>query len=180
MSEIVSTPNAVLKQIAKPIHRVDKKLLNIIQDMMATLEAAKNPEGVGLAAPQIGLSLRIFVMRPSHRSKTKIFINPEISNLSKDTQSPDVNDGVYEGCLSIPHHYAPIARSMSLTLKYQTLNPKNTSELITKTEDFTGFPAHIIQHEVDHLNGILFTDHVLSQSTKLYKIKGKTWEEVDL
>ncbi len=180
MSAIVTTPNPVLKQVAKPVTKVDKKLLSLIDDMVRTLNAAKDPEGVGLAAPQIGISLRIFVMRPNKRFKPRVYINPEILKLSQKTQSVDDNDGVYEGCLSIPHHYAPITRSLSLTLKYQTLDTNSEAGLITKTEKFTAFPAHIIQHEVDHLNGVLFTDHVLSQQTKLYRIHGKTWEEVQL
>lgn len=177
MSSIVTTPDPVLKQKAKPVLKVDKKLLAIVQDMISTLAAAHDPEGVGLAAPQIGISLQIFVMRPNKRYKPRVFINPHIEKLSKQTQDPENNDGVYEGCLSIPHHYAPITRSLEVTLTYQTIDGE---QLTTKTETFTGFPAHIIQHEVDHLNGILFTDHVLSQNTKLFKIKGKQWEEVDL
>lgn len=181
MSKIVTVPEPVLRQVAKPVQSFDKRIQTIISDMERTLVAAKDPEGVGLAAPQIGISLRIFLSRPTKRSKIKIFINPEILGFSEDQQSPDQNDGVYEGCLSIPNHYSPLERSLSVKVTYQT--PKTTTKgttLITKTEEFVGFEAHIIQHELDHLNGVLFIDRVLEQGVPLFKIKGKKWEEVQL
>lgn len=179
MSEIVTVPHPVLRKIAKPIEVVDKRLLDIISDMSKTLLAAKDPEGVGLAAPQVGLPLRMFLIRPEVGNPIGIFINPEIINYSQRQQTPESKKGVYEGCLSIPYHYSPLKRSMSVTVKYQTLDPKSPKpELVSKNEVFSGFPAHIIQHEMDHLNGILFIDHVLSQNSKLYLIKGKAWQEI--
>jgi peptide deformylase len=198
MAEIVCVPHPVLRQIAKPVDRVDQKLLDIITTMTQALLAAKDPEGVGLAAPQIGIPLRIFLARPDPTQPPLLFINPEITRYSQRQQKPDTKNGVYEGCLSIPHHYSPIKRSMSVTVKYQTLSFLSSRlkrsemegsldfarddklELVEKTENFTGFAAHIIQHEVDHLNGILFVDHVLSQNSKLYLIQGKVWEEVSI
>ncbi len=181
MSQIVLAPNAVLRQPAKQVPRLDKRILSIIEDMKSTLVSAKDPEGVGLAAPQIGISLQIFLTRLTKKSKPIIFINPEITKFSQRLQEPESNKGVYEGCLSIPDHYAPVKRSMSVTIRYQT--PQLVAgnwQLVTKTEVLTGFAAHIVQHEVDHLNGILFIDRVLEQNTKLYHIQDKTWEEVSL
>ena len=172
MSSILTAPNPALRQIAKPVEKLDKKVLGLIGDMVATLKAAKNPEGVGLAAPQIGVPLRIFLVRPLPDKTITVFINPEIIKSSQRLQSPKTNKGVYEGCLSLPGHYAPISRSMSVTVKYQT------PQLTTKTEVFTGFPAHIIQHELDHLNGLLFIDRVLQQNVKLFKVAGDSWAEV--
>ena len=163
--------------------------------MYATLKAAKNPAGVGLAAPQIGEPYQIFLIWPDHKIDPELFINPEIIELSQRQQSPldtrvaKKNRGVYEGCLSIPHHYSPLSRSMSVTVKYLTspLAPllslgegNKRGEVEEKTDVFSGFPAHIIQHEVDHLNGILFIDRVLQQNQKLYKVEGKTWTEITL
>jgi peptide deformylase len=163
--------------------------------MDKALREAKNPKGVGLAAPQIGESYQIFLMWPEHNVDPLLFINPEILESSQrqqsplDTHLPKDQRGVYEGCLSIPHHYAPLSRSMSVTVKYLTspLAPLLNSgegnkrgEVEEKTETFTSFPAHIVQHEVDHLNCILFVDRVLQQNTKLYKVEGKTWTEITL
>lgn len=179
MSAIVTVPNPVLREPAKTVTELDKKVLSIIDDMTATLLAAKNPEGVGLAAPQIGISLRIFLIRPSLRSKPQVFINPEIIKLSQRVQSPDSKNGVYEGCLSIPAHYSPLSRAMSVVIKYQTPDSTNL-QLKTHQKTFTGFAAHIIQHETDHLNGVLFIDRVLEQNSKLYRIDGKEWQEITL
>lgn len=211
MIPIVNAPHPALRQQAKPVIRADRKLLRLISDMTDALRAARNPEGVGLAAPQVGIPLRLFIIRPRPRDPVSVFINPEITTYSQRQQAPHSKNGIYEGCLSLPHHYSPLRRAMSITVKYQTLDdqflPKRVTkskttptsppkeepvkdtgqttensepQLIEKTSVFTGFPAHIIQHEVDHLNGILFIDRTLEQNTKLYRIHGKTWEELDL
>lgn len=178
MTPIVTVPHPVLRQQAKPVTKVDTRLIKLIAEMKTALLAAKDPQGVGLAAPQVGVPLRLFLIRPDLRRKPSVFINPEILNYSQRLQSPHNKDGVYEGCLSIPHHYAPLKRSMSVTVKFQTLDKDN--QLIDKEETFTGFAAHIIQHETDHLNGVLFIDHVLSQNSKLFRIHEDDWEEVTL
>jgi peptide deformylase len=138
----------------------------------------------------------MFLARPDFKNPPLLFINPEIINYSQRQQTAETKKGVYEGCLSIPHHYSPLKRSMSVTVKYQTLNTSpltpllNLGEgnkrgevvatLIDKVETFTGLAAHIIQHETDHLNGVLFIDHVLAQNSKLYLIKGDVCEEITL
>lgn len=179
MSPILTTPHPTLRQIAKPVEKLDKKVLDIIDDMVATLKAAKNPEGVGLAAPQIGIPLRIFLIRPLPDKTISVFINPEIIKFSRRLQSPKTNKGVYEGCLSLPGHYAPVSRSMSVTIRYQKPTTDNL-QLSTVTETHSGFPAHIIQHELDHLNGLLFIDRVLEQNVKLFQVAGDSWQEIDL
>lgn len=179
MSTIVTVPDSVLREIAKPVETLDTKTKNIIKDMVKTLKETKNPIGVGLAAPQIGIPLRIFLLREKEADEPTVFINPEIIKYSQRVQHPDKKNGTYEGCLSIPHHYAPVTRSMSVTVKYQTLSTSHFA-LSTEQKIFTGFSAHIIQHELDHLNGILFVDRVLEQNAKLYKVEGKTWTELSL
>ena len=174
MSQIVTVPSEVLRAVAKPVEVFDKRVLDIIKDMENTLKAAKNPEGVGLAAPQIGVSLRIFLIRPNPRGPTTVMVNPNITKYSQRVQSADKKDGVYEGCLSIPQHYSPVKRSMSVTVTYQT------PTMETKTTVYTGFPAHVVQHELDHLNGVLFIDRVLEQNIPLYKVAGRTWHEIAL
>ena len=209
MSKIVTVPDPVLRQMAKPVAKADKKLVDIVAEMTTTLLSAKNPEGVGLAAPQVGIPLRIFLIRPNPELPPQVFINPEIIKYSQRTVKPNRKSGVYEGCLSLPGHYSPVTRSASVTVKYQKLvqNSKSKSQnsnqtpnsnlkieklginsdieisnlkLTEKIEVFTGFPAHIIQHEMDHLNGILFIDRVLEQNAKLYRVEGDDWREISL
>ena len=182
MTAIVTVPNPVLRAPTKPITHLDKRVLDIIEHMTSALKNAKDPEGVGLAAPQIGISLRIFLMRPLPDKTITVFINPEITKFSQRQQSPTKNKGVYEGCLSLPNHYAPVTRAMSVTVRYETPAKPGQSEtkLVEKTSTFSGFPAHIIQHELDHLNGILFVDRVLEQNIPLYKVHGKTWTKLSL
>jgi peptide deformylase len=195
MSEIVVVPNAVLREVALPVKTLDKKVLAIIKDMQDVLKATRDPEGVGLAAPQIGINLRIFLTRPDpKKSPISVFINPEIIKSSLR----QTKNNVYEGCLSIPKHYAPVTRSTSVTIKYQSLKPKmlNSKDQINyklndllglsisdlefedKVENFVAFPAHVIQHEMDHLNGILFVDRALEQNRKIYQVQDKEWVEV--
>src|SRR3989344_6134772 len=165
MTAILTVPHPTLRQVAKPVAKVDKKILSVIAALRQALLSAKDPAGVGLAAPQIGVPLRLFFIRPNLKKPPQLFINPEITHCSQKLQTPETKKGIYEGCLSIPHHYSPLSRSLSVTVKYQTIDNLGTDltalsgELIEKTETFTGFPAHIIQHEIDHLNGILFIDH---------------------
>ena len=181
MARIVCVPHPVLRQITKPVERVDKKLLDLIEDMTQTLLSAKDPEGVGLAAPQVGEPLKLFLARPDLKKPPLLFINPEITQYSQRLQQPNAKNGVYEGCLSIPNHYSPIKRSQSVTVKYQDIDMTQPEpQLVEKTGVFTVFLAHIIQHETDHLNGILFVDHVLTQHSKLYLIKGEVYEEVTI
>ena len=202
MTTIVQVPDPVLRQTARSVASLDSRVLNIINYMKKVLITAKNPVGVGLAAPQIGISLRIFITRPKPDDIPQVFINPEIIKYSQRRQLPHGKSGTYEGCLSLPGHYSPITRAMSVTVKYQTLHsitphpPLTTKaraesenlrggaegegDIIEKTSVFSGFPAHIIQHEMDHLNGILFIDRVLEQNPKLYKAEGDTWHEVTI
>lgn len=159
---------------AKKVTKLDKKVLEIILDLKDTLEVQKEPEGVGLAAPQIGKSLRIFVA--SYRNFQRVVVNPEVikivKNPSKKVKKPKKE--ILEGCLSLPYYYGPLKRAASITVNY--LNEKG--EKITET--FEGFDAQIILHEIDHLNGILFVDHILKEKKPLYKVEDDEWEEVEL
>jgi peptide deformylase len=159
--------------------------------MEKALREAKDPQGVGLAAPQVGVSLRIFMIRPKKNGPITTLVNPEITNFSQRTIDPHSKEGVYEGCLSIPNHYAPVTRSLSVTVKYQSIQRSQDSKskdqlnpeywtLSPKEDTFSGFAAHVVQHEMDHLNGILFIDRVLEQNSKLYRLEGKEWEEISL
>ncbi len=190
--KIISAPNPVLSQISKPVLQVNSYILNLIEEMKKTLLSAKDPVGVGLAAPQVGKSVSLFIIKPTVKSPISVFINPKITfassakssevSQSERTKNLKKKSGIsdnkmLEGCLSLPTIWGEVQRSAEITLKYQLIT--KASELITKTHAFSGFPAIIIQHEVDHLNGILFPKRVLEQKGKLYKsVKDKKGEDV--
>ncbi len=173
-NRIVNVKNPVLRQKAKPVSKIDKKVLALIKEMQATLIEQRDPEGVGLAAPQIGKSLQIFVV--NYKDLKRVIINPEVLEISKTKKINTENKkkDILEGCLSLPHYYGPIKRASKIKIKY--LDEKGSEQI----EEFSGFNAQIIQHEMDHLNGILFIDKILEQKSPLYKFDGDEWEEVEL
>lgn len=155
--------------------------------MKKTLLAAKDPQGVGLAAPQIGKSLKLFITKPIDKSPIQVFINPKIvSNIKYQVSSAKekpIHDNKLEGCLSLPNIWGEVKRSTTIKLQYQLLT--TNQKLITRTRSFSGFLATIIQHEFDHLEGILFPKRVLEQKGKLYKShkneKGEdVFEEIEI
>jgi peptide deformylase len=159
---IVHIPQSVLSTPAKRITVFDKKLRASIADMKETLLSARNPKGVGLAAPQVGLGLQLFLIHPSAKDPVSVFINPEIIHKEPVTETTKKSEHL-EGCLSIPNIWGDVKRAPALTMKYQDEQGK------PHEETFTGFPAVIIQHEYDHIQGVLFTQRVLEQKNKLYQ-----------
>jgi len=171
--KILSAKEPSLRQPSKHVEKIDKKIIQIVNDLKDTLSIQKDPEGVGLAAPQIGKNLRIFVA--SYGKLSLVAINPEvISASSKLSEYSENKDQLMEGCLSLPHYYGPLRRASAITIKY--LTPQDQE----KVEQFSGFMAQIVQHELDHLEGILFVDKLLEQKESLYKLVGEEWEEVEL
>jgi len=171
--KIVGSKDPVLRKPSRPVGKIDKKILNLIRDLTDTLAKQKDPEGVGLAAPQVGVNLRIFVMAKG--KEIVPVINPEIIEVSKkQTTKKKKGHSILEGCLSLPNYYTPLKRADRVKLKY--LTPQGE----TKVEEFTGFSAQIVQHEVDHLNGVMFVDRLLEQKKPLYKMEDGEWIEVEL
>lgn len=169
MMPIVKAPNEILATAAKPIKKIDKEIVKLIEDMKKTLAATHDPEGVGLAAPQAGEPLALFIAKPTPKSACLVFINPKIIKISeklveltrpKNTKNKPKK---LEGCLSLPAIWGPVKRSESLAISYLDEHGKKHAKT------FTGFLATIIQHEMDHLDGILFPKRVLEQKGKLYK-----------
>lgn len=176
MYSLVTTPDPVLVNKAARVKHFDKKLHEVVSGMAETLLATTDPVGVGLAAPQVGLPLQLFLMKPKSDSPVTVFINPEIVHASEENAIPDfVNRSevvekrkpkkgkLLEGCLSIPNIWGHVTRQKEITVKWQDEKGK------THTKLFKGFPAVIIQHEIDHLHGVLFTKHVMEQQEQLYK-----------
>jgi peptide deformylase len=163
MTEIVKAPNNVLALQSKPVKRIDKAILKVIDRMKEALLAAKDPVGVGLAAPQIGENLQIFITKPSLSSPINVYINPKIKLLGKPANKQKGKEIKLEGCLSLPNIWGEVSRPTSLLIEYLDENGAK------KSKRANGFLATIIQHEVDHLNGVLFPKRVLEQKSTLYK-----------
>lgn len=167
MLQIVKVPSSELTTPSKGVENIDKKTLDFIEEMKKTLSTAANPKGVGLAAPQVGKNFRIFITKPTLTGPISVFINPRLlANSQEKTDGVPNKDNKFEGCLSIPNVWGVVNRHHMVKLAYQTPDGHG------HTRTFTGFPATIIQHEMDHINGILFTQRVLEQKGKLYKITG--------
>jgi peptide deformylase len=143
----------VLRQKAKRVSRLDKSIQRLIDDMVETMQQAN---GVGLAAPQVGVPLRVIVLQMPEEEPMAI-INPEIV---KRLGEQEVN----EGCLSVPGYFGEIKRSASVTVKGRDRQGK-----VIRIKA-TGLMAEALEHEIDHLNGTLYIDHVESQD-KLHKIE---------
>src|SRR3989338_5250133 len=172
---IVKVPHPVLTRPAKEVKKFDKKAVDIINQLKKILNSADNPKGVGLAAPQIGESLRIFVTKPREPDKIRVFINPkiisqsrklsEIKRTDEDKDKSLAKEKKLEGCLSIENVWGYLKRPSTVKLRFMDDKGK------IKEEDFNGFMATIIQHETDHLNGILFTQRVLNKTRNFTGLK---------
>tara|TARA_B100001029_G_C14838239_1_gene326842 strand:- start:6 stop:530 length:525 start_codon:yes stop_codon:yes gene_type:complete len=146
--KILTIPNTILREKSLPVKKVDHEIKNLMDDMLQTMYHAP---GIGLAAIQIGVPKRVVVMDLSKDPDKKTpmyFINPEITWKSK------VNSTYEEGCLSIPNQFAKIDRPDKCHIKYLDYNGQ---EKEIKAE---GLLSTCMQHEVDHLNGILFIDYL--------------------
>ncbi|HSA84023.1 MAG TPA: peptide deformylase [Patescibacteria group bacterium] len=192
MLKIVQAPEEVLSTKAKIVKEIDKQIKLLLKDMEESLAAAKDPEGVGLAAPQVGKSLQIFLIKQSPKSPLLTFINPKIEGFfeheheNEQTESAKKHKksrrekGVQlEGCLSLKDVWGVVTRNHGVELSYMDEHGKH------HREKFHGFLATIIQHEFDHLQGILFPKRVLEQKNKLYhsskNAQGETeFEEISL
>ena len=145
---IITAPDPRLKLVAKPVAKVDAKLRRLMDDMLETMYGSI---GVGLAAPQVGVSQRIIVIdvaREGEKAKPLRIANPQIVWRSAETTVAN------EGCLSLPEHYADVSRSAEIRLRY--LDHENEIREL----DADGLLATCIQHEIDHLDGVLFVDHI--------------------
>ena len=175
IQKIIQSGNPILRNVSKPVLKIDKKVKSLIQDLKDTLAVQNDPEGVGLAAPKIGINLRVFVV--GFKKLKRVVINPEIISVlsTKYKVQSTKRSEILEGCLSLPHYYGPLKRENYVKLKYLDENGKEI------TEEFKNFDAQIMLHEIDHLNGFLFVDRLLEQKQKLYKLdKDDAWEEVEL
>lgn len=161
LREILVVPDPILKQVSKPVEAVDDDLRALMDDMLETMYAAP---GIGLAAIQVGVAKRVIVMdiaRPEEDKAPRYFVNPEILWASEETLPYE------EGCLSVPEIYDEVERPAKVKIRY--LNYQGE----TVEEDAEGLFAVCIQHEMDHLDGVLFIDHLsrLKREQAVKKVK---------
>jgi peptide deformylase len=150
---IRAVPDPILRQKSKRVRTIDSSVKKLIGDMIETMHAAS---GVGLAAPQVGVPLRVIVIGiPEGENIT--LINPEIVRRTGERL-------VTEGCLSIPGYFGEVKRAQSVRVKGRNLSGK---EIRIKAGELL---AQALEHEIDHLNGVLYIDH-LKSTDKLYKIE---------
>jgi peptide deformylase len=145
---IVTIPDPVLRKQAAPVERVDAAILKLAQDMLATMYDAP---GIGLAAPQVGILRRLIVMDPSRDEAPKqplIMVNPVILELGSEMRTHE------EGCLSIPDFTAEIERPALARVGYIDEQGKSQEKTLE------GIWSTLVQHEIDHLNGVLFIDYL--------------------
>ena len=162
--EIAQYGNPVLKEKCRPVEHFDDSLKTLAENMLETMYDAP---GVGLAAPQVGILKQIVVYDPSDKEEEKhpvVLINPEVTLTGETIVSER------EGCLSVPLGYrADVKRSSSIHLKYTDLDG------VVHERDIEGFEAVIVQHETDHLKGVLFIDKIGHLRRSLYDTKVKKW-----
>lgn len=146
---LLGADNPILRKKTERVPKVTKKVLKLIRDMKKSMDAAN---GVGLAAPQVGESLRICIGRVN--GKETALINPDITFKSKETAIDE------EGCLSLPNVWLPIPRSIEIALTYTDEKGQNQERVLKD------FDARVVQHEVDHLDGVLIVDYVTTVPAK--------------
>ena len=159
--EILTVPHPVLKQVSQPVDQVDDELRALMDDMLETMYDAP---GIGLAAVQIGVPKRVIVMDLSREGEDKApqyFVNPEIVWKSDDVAPYE------EGCLSVPEIYDEVERPARVKLRYLNYQGEQIEE------DAEGLYAVCIQHEMDHLEGVLFIDYLsrLKREQAVKKVK---------
>ena len=145
---IITLPDPLLRKPSAPIERIDADVRKLAADMLETMYAAP---GVGLAAVQVGVPRRLIVLdtaKDEEPPQPLVLINPEIVTLGSELRQHE------EGCLSIPDYYAEVERSANVRVKYLDANGK-PQEVAAE-----GLLATCLQHEIDHLNGVLFIDHI--------------------
>ena len=159
---ILELPHPALRQRAKKVRRIDSRVLRLARDMVDTMRDAK---GVGLAANQVGVPIRIIVIQLPGEEEARIYINPEVAHREGRRE-------VEEGCLSIPGYKGLIERSV--WIRFRALD--HTAELVKlRAEDLL---SQALEHEVDHLNGILYVDH-LKEHQELMRVEPETGGPVE-
>ncbi len=166
---IVTTPDPRLRQKSEKVHQIDDETKRIIDEMIASSLAWEEEHefelSAAMAAPQLGYNKRIIVVREDMSNKDNANFVPLINPVVIKTEGKIVED--YEGCLSVPSVYGKVGRPYKARIKAVT---ENGEEVRLKA---TGFLARTLLHEIDHLDGVLFIDHIKDQTDAFYKLNDK-------
>jgi len=168
--DIINVPDPLLKTVSDPVGQVDDALRRLMDDMLETMYAAP---GIGLAAIQVAVPKRVIVLDTEGDDENKkplFMVNPEVT-----WESPEFN--IYnEGCLSVPEHYAEVERPASVKVKYLNYDGKEQEDLMD------GLLSTCVQHEIDHLNGVVFIDYLsrLKRNMIIKKVQKATKDSVVL
>lgn len=153
---IIKYGNPILRMKARKIDKIDRRIKKLVEDMILTMQV---DGGIGLAAPQVAESIALLVVDHSlifEDGQPTAYINPEIIA----TEGESVLE---EGCLSVPDIHEEVKRPEMITLRHQTIHGE------TKEEQFDGLLSRVLQHEIDHLNGVLFVDRISALKKQLLK-----------
>ena len=166
---IVTTPDPRLRQKSEKVHQIDDEIKRIIDEMIASSLAWEEEHefelSAAMAAPQLGYNKRIIVVREDMSNKDNATFVPLINPVVIKTEGKIIED--YEGCLSVPSIYGKVGRPYKARIKAVT---ENGEEVRLKA---TGFLARTLLHEIDHLDGVLFIDHIKDQTDAFYKLNDK-------
>lgn len=160
--EVLTYPNPLLKEQSKDVEKIDDYVKGVITDLIETMEASGH--SVGIAAPQIGELIRVIVVDPSKNPRCtehhglNVMINPEIIKWEGLIQ-------FREGCMSVPDYTGNVTRAENIVVQF--MSEDGTQKVI----ETSGFEAVLIQHEIDHLDGVLFVDRIISKRTDLFRRK---------
>ncbi|MBI4994507.1 peptide deformylase [Candidatus Peregrinibacteria bacterium] len=148
---ITGVDNKILRTKSAPVKKIDRLAKKLVADM---IEIIQSVDGLGIAAPQVGVNLRIFIARLNFNTANEIIvamINPEFLKMSEETEEGE------EGCLSVPGKFGIVRRAKSVTIKY--LDLRGQLQILNLSD----LNARIVQHETDHINGILFVDKMVRE-----------------
>lgn len=148
---ITGVNNKILRARSAPVKKIDKKIKKLVADMIETMQSV---DGLGIAAPQVGVNLRVFIARLNFNTANESvvpMINPEFLKISEDTEEGE------EGCLSVPKKFGIVRRAKKVTIKYMDLRGQ------PQTLNLSDLNARIVQHETDHIDGILFVDKMVRE-----------------
>lgn len=173
MPKIVIYPNKLLRKKTEEIKKLDKQAKEDIDTLVKVL--ANCEDGAGLAGPQVGILKRFLGLKDRLSKKVTVYINPKITKTygKKEflvMEKEGGNEDFLEGCLSFPNYFGTVKRFFEIDLSWQEIGRNGLKPFCTKK--LTGLEAVVIQHEIDHLDGVLFVDHVKEDGGKFYKLVG--------
>jgi len=169
MPKIVIYPNKVLRKKTNLVEKLDSKTKKDIAGLIVCL--SKADDGAGLAGPQIGVLKRILALKNKGTKMVTVYINPKIDKVYGNRgfftiETEGESEDFLEGCLSFPNYFGTVRRFSKIDLSWQE---EKGSKLVGKRASLEGFEAIVMQHEIDHLDGVLFIDYIKSEGGKFYK-----------